>query len=196
MSWNDFNDAGQQQVFELIPRGTAARVRMTIKPGGYDDAQRGWSGGYATENADTGAIYLACEFVVLDGPYARRKLWSNIGLYSPKGDAWANMGRSLIRALLNSARGVMPGDISAAAAAARRIASFDALDGIEFAARIDIEHDTRGERRNVVKHAIEPDHKDYARVMGAAAVSLPPAAAAAAAVAGDVAVVARPSWAQ
>ena len=35
-AWNDFNDAEQQQSFDLIPKGTIARVRMTIKPGGYD----------------------------------------------------------------------------------------------------------------------------------------------------------------
>ena len=40
------------------------------------------------------------------------------------------------------------------------------LDGLEFAARIDIEKDGRGEDRNTIKAAIEPDHKDYALVMG------------------------------
>jgi hypothetical protein len=37
---------------------------------------------------------------------------------------------------------------------------------LEFAARIDIEKDGRGEDRNTIKAAIEPDHKDYALVMG------------------------------
>jgi hypothetical protein len=33
-SWNDFNDAeAQQSGFDLIPKGTQAMVRMTIKPG-------------------------------------------------------------------------------------------------------------------------------------------------------------------
>ena len=41
-SWNDFNDAeAQQSGFDLIPKGTQAVVRMTIKPGGYDAAERG-----------------------------------------------------------------------------------------------------------------------------------------------------------
>ena len=34
--WCDFNDV-QQQHFDLIPKGTLARVRMTLKPGGFDD---------------------------------------------------------------------------------------------------------------------------------------------------------------
>ena len=37
-TWNDFNDAEQQQSFDLIPKGTIVKVRMTIKPGGHDDA--------------------------------------------------------------------------------------------------------------------------------------------------------------
>ena len=35
-SWNDFNDARQNP--NLIPKGTLAKVRITIKPGAFDDA--------------------------------------------------------------------------------------------------------------------------------------------------------------
>ena len=120
-SWSDFNDAeAQQGGFDLIPRGIAVPVRMTIKPGGHDDHTQGWTGGYATQSFDTGAVYLACEFVVTDGPFAKRKMWSNVGLYSPKGPTWGQMGRSFIRAALNSARNVHPQDNSPQAAAARR----------------------------------------------------------------------------
>jgi len=161
-SWNDFNDAeAQHSAFDLIPKGVIVPLRMTIKPGGHDDHSQGWTGGYATQSFDTGAIYLACEFVVTDGPFAKRKMWSNVGLYSPKGPTWGQMGRTFIRALLNSARGVQPQDNSRQAAAARRINSFADLDGIEFLARVDVEKDGKGEDRNVVKLAIEPDHKDY-----------------------------------
>ena len=165
-AWNDFNDAEQQQHFDLIPKGTVAKVRMTIKPGGHDDAAQGWTGGYATQSFDTGSVYLAAEFVVLEGEYARRKLWSNIGLHSAKGPAWGQMGRSFVRAVLNSARNVHPQDMSPQAAAARRIQGFHELDGIEFLARIDIEKDGRGELKNVIRNAVEPDHPDYARLMG------------------------------
>ncbi len=166
-NWNDFNDADTQQGgFDLIPKGTIVPVRMTIKPGGFDDPAQGWIGGYATESFDTGAVYLACEFVVTGGPFAKRKLWSNVGLHSRKGPTWGQMGRSFIRAVLNSARNVHPQDNSPQAAAARRINSFADLDGIEFIARIDVEKDAKGEDRNVVKLAIEPDHKDYPALMG------------------------------
>ena len=76
--WNDFNNAEDQQSFDVIPKGTIARVRMTIKPGGIDDASQGWTGGYATQSAMTGSVYLNCEFVVTDGPYAKRHWWLGV----------------------------------------------------------------------------------------------------------------------
>ena len=121
MTFFDFNSAAEQANYDLIPKGTIARVRMTIKPGGYDDASQGWTGGFATCSQTTGSVYLNCEFVVLDGPFARRKMWSLIGLYSAKGAEWTNMGRTFIKAILNSARGINPSDNSPAAQNARRI---------------------------------------------------------------------------
>ncbi|SFL92433.1 hypothetical protein [Nitrosomonas communis] len=166
-NWQDFNDAeAQQSGFDLIPKGTLVQVRMTIKPGGYDNPEQGWAGGYASESFETGSVYLACEFIVLEGPYAKRKLWSNIGLQSKKGPTWGQMGRSMIRGILNSARNVHPQDNSPQAVSARRIEGFHELDGIEFLARVDTEKDAKGEDRNVVKHVIEPDHPDYAKLMG------------------------------
>jgi hypothetical protein len=200
-AWNDFNDAEQQQSFDLIPKGTVAPVRMTIKPGGHDDASQGWTGGYATQSFETGSIFLACEFVILDGEYARRKMWSNVGLHSSKGPAWGNMGRTFIRAVLNSARNIQPQDNSPQASAARRIQGFNELDGIEFVARIDVEKDGRGELRNVVKIAVEPDQADYPRASApaaqrpAATYQAPPASSAPAQ-AGRAAVSGKPSWAQ
>ena len=71
MSWNDFNNADDQNGFDIIPKGTLAKVHMTIKPGGFDDASQGWTGGWATQNNTTGSVYLACEFVITEGKYAR-----------------------------------------------------------------------------------------------------------------------------
>ncbi|OAI58923.1 hypothetical protein RSP795_22260 [Ralstonia solanacearum] len=164
--WNDFNDAGRQVTFDLIPKGTLLKVRMTVRPGGYDDPSRGWTGGWATESEHTGSVYLASEFVVLDGPFAKRKLWSMIGLYSPKGDEWSNMGRVFARAALNSARGVHPEDNGPQAQAARRIRDLGELNGLVLIGRVDIELDSRGDARNVIRQAVEPDHKDYLALMG------------------------------
>lgn len=196
-AWNDFNDA--KQVTNLIPKGTLAKVRLTIRPGGYDDPSQGWTGGYATR-ATSGAVYLNGEFTVLEGPYARRKVFTLIGLYSPKGPDWANMGRALVRGMLNSARGISDKDTSVQAQAARRISGFADLDGLEFVARIDVGTDVNGEEKNEIRSAVTPDHKDYAAVMGAGSPSPTPgpqpAAHAQPATAPRPAAGIRPSWAQ
>ena len=160
-NWTDFNSAESQQSFDIIPKGTIVPVRMTIKPGGFDDHNRGWAGGYATQNQSSGSIYLNCEFVITEGQYARRKVWSLIGLFSHKGPEWGNMGRSFVRGILNSARGLKDKDNSEAAQRARHINGLGDLDGIEFLAKIDIEKDQHGEDKNTIKFAITPDHKEY-----------------------------------
>ena len=162
-SWNDYNDA--QQNPNLIPKGTLAKVRFTIRPGGFDDPSQGWTGGYATRGT-TGAVYLSGEFTVLEGQYAKRKIWTLIGLYSPKGPDWANMGRSLIRGMLNSARGLSDKDVSPQAQTARRINGFPDLNGLEFVARIDVGTDTNGDDKNEIRGAVTRDHRDYAQLMG------------------------------
>jgi len=198
MSYFDFNSASDQGSFDLIPKGTLVRVRLTIRPGGYDDPGQGWTGGYATRNSNTGSVYLNCEFVVLEGPYARRKLWSLIGLLSPKGPEWANMGRTFNKAILNSARGIHPNDHGPAAQNARRIGGFADLDGIEFLGKVDWEKDLHGEDKAVVKAAVTPDHKDYAALMAGAGQPQPPAATANAYAQATRRgpVPGRPSWAQ
>ncbi len=169
-AWNDYNDA--QQNPNLIPKGTLAKVRLSIRPGGFDDPAQGWTGGYATCGS-TGAVYLNGEFTVLEGPYAKRKIFTLIGLHSPKGPDWAKMGRSLIRGMLNSARGVSDKDVSPQAQAARRIGGFADLNGLEFVARIDVGSDANGEAKNEIRAAVTPDHRDYAQVMGARAAAAP-----------------------
>lgn len=159
--WKDFNDAPQQASYDLIPKGAIVPVRMMLKPGGYNDESQGWTGGYATQSAATGSIYLAAEFVILEGEFARRKVWANIGLKSPKGPTWGEIGRGFLRAALNSARNIAPRDTSPAAIAARCVNGLHDLDGLEFIARIDHEKDANGELRNTIKIAIEPGHSQY-----------------------------------
>ena len=91
-----------------------------------------------------------------------------IGLYSPNGPSWANMGRGLVRGILNSARGLSDKDDSPEAQNARRIAGFADLDGLEFVARIDVGKDANGEDKNEIRSAVTRDHRDYAALMGLA----------------------------
>lgn len=202
MTFFDFNSAAEQSSYDLIPKGTVVRVRMTIKPGGYDDPSQGWTGGYATRSLSTGSVYLNCEFVVLDGPFARRKMWSLIGLYSAKGAEWTNMGRTFIKAILNSAHGINPNDSSPAAQNARRISGFADLEGIEFVGKVDWDKDQNGQDKCVIKSAVTPEHKDYAAHMNGApavAASAPASSGGAnpyAQATGRAPVPGRPSWAQ
>jgi hypothetical protein len=166
MQWNNFNDAIEQVNYEHIPQGTIAKVRMSIRPGGYDDLEQGWSGGYATQNYVTGSVYLSCEYIILEGPYSNRRIWGLIGLYSPKGVAWANKGRAFIKGILNSAYNLNPKDISPEVQAKRCIKGIEELDGIEFLARIDLNKNKHNELKNEITTAITPDYKEYAEHMG------------------------------
>ena len=167
MSWMDFSTAEEQQnSFELIPNRTPAKVRLKIRPGGYNDPAKGWTGGYATRKDASGAVYLDAEFTIIGGKFNKRKVWSLIGLHSPKGPNYENMGRSFIRAALESARGIKADDMSDAAIKARQISGFADLDGLEFVAMIEVAPAKDGyDAKNEIKAALGVSHKDYRSLM-------------------------------
>lgn len=171
MAWNDFSTAETQNTgFDIIPAKTPAKVHMKIRPGGYNDPAQGWDGGYATRSDSTGAVYLSCEFTIIGGRYGKRKVFSNIGLFSAKGPAWGNMGRSFIRAALESAAGVRADDTSEKAMKARRINGIGDLDGIQFCVFIDQDKPQEGyEQKNIIQNVIGVDHKDYQALMSESA---------------------------
>lgn len=201
--WQDFNNADDPVGFAPIPKGTALKVRMHIRPGGFDDLAQGWDGGWATQNPDSGAVYLNCEFVVLDGQYAKRKLWSNIGLHSNKGPEWAQMGRAFIKGMLNSAYGLYPNDNTEAAQSKRIIRGLGDLEGIVFVGLVDWEKGTQGDDKAVIGLPITPDHPKYAATAGTptpphvapAAAASRPAAPAAPTAPRSGALPPRPDWA-
>ena len=155
------NDAETQQPFTLIDAGTIVKVRMDIRPGGHDDAEKGWDGGYAKKNKETGSIYLDCQFTVMEGDYAKRKIWSKIGLHSEKGPNWHNMGKSFMKAIVDSAYGFSRKDQSEKAVTTRNACSFHSLNGIEFTAKIDIETDDKGKKKNIIQTALTVDDDGY-----------------------------------
>lgn len=159
----DLNSADQQQGFgELIPAGTIAPVIMTIRPGGK--GPEGW----LTESKSSDAMYLNCEFTVTEGPFAKRKLWSNLTWTGgKKNDKGQSMGgeitRSTLRAMLESARNIMPEDMSEKAMAARRVNSFGEFDGLEFVIKIGVEKnkDSAYPDKNKILSVVTPDKPDY-----------------------------------
>ncbi|GHE00973.1 hypothetical protein GCM10008024_14750 [Allgaiera indica] len=170
----DFNGAeAQDAAFDLIPANTLVKVTLTIRPGGA--GPEGW----LTQSRTSSALYLNTEAVVLEGPHARRRIYTRIGFkgksVNERGeDTYANRGRALIRGILESARGIKASDQSESARAARTIRSLGDLNGLDFVAKVGVEKDRNNPDdagRNVIKAAIGPEHAQYASVMGA----VPPA---------------------
>jgi hypothetical protein len=155
----DFNNAEEQREFRLIPNNTIAKARLTIKPG--NDV----SDPFLTQSKSGDSSYLDCEFVIMEGQFVRRKIFDKIGISGS--DAWVNSGKSRIRAILESAKNVNPKDISESAISARKINLFDDLNGLEFVAKIGVEHDKNGvyRDRNKIASIITPEHVSYKEYM-------------------------------
>lgn len=159
-------DVEPQSEYTIIPNNTLAKVRIYIKAGNYNDETKGWTGNLATRNSNTGSIYLRMEFTVIEGEHAQRKVWSNVGLYSPSSEKFGKIGNSFIRSILDSANGLDSKDKSAAANCLRELDSLADLNGVEFIAKIEVETDNQGKERNNIRFAVTKGHKDYERLMG------------------------------
>lgn len=167
----DFNGADRQQNgFDLIPTKTVLPLVMSIRPGGAGD--NGWL--RLSQSSD--AEMLDCEFTVESGPYAKRKVWQMFtvsgGKLDDKGESiGAKISRQSLRAILESARGINPDDMSEPACAARRITGWQDFNGLVFWARIGVEKDKTGhyEDKNKIACVITPDMKEYGRMSEAPA---------------------------
>jgi hypothetical protein len=153
----DYNTADGQRDLDVIPNGTIAVVQLNIRPGDAGED------GMLRRSKDGGCEMLDCEFVVVEGPHAKRKFFSNAVLSgTTDGHAQAaDITRSRLRAILESARGIKPTDVSEAAKKAR-IAEYRDFDGIRFLAKIGIEP-AKGEykAKNTITTVITPDMKEW-----------------------------------
>ena len=158
MNSYDFNDADTQRNFDVIPNGTIATVRMTVRPGSAGED------GWLRRSKDGNSEMLDCEFVVLDGPFAKRKFWM---LFTVDGTTQghaeaAKISASKLRAILESARGIRPDDKSDTATQARRIGSYGDLNGLSFIARVGVEPPQDGYKaKNRLDHVVTPDEKAW-----------------------------------
>ena len=150
MKWYEITEMEENVLFDLIPAGTIAKVAMSIKRGGHNDSDMGWTDDYAFKNSETGSIYLSVKFTVLSGQYKGRIIWSKIGLHSPKGERWAQMGKTFIKSILSSAKGISMFDKTPEAKKALSLKSFSEIDEILFLAQIDVEDDVNGNKRNII----------------------------------------------
>jgi hypothetical protein len=161
----DFNDAPEQREFDLVPKGTVASIRITVRAGSAGE------GGWLKRSKDGGCEMLDLEFVLIDTEFARRKFWANL-VVSGTTDGHAKaaeISRSRLRAILESARGIKPDD-SSAEARAKRKATYQDFDGLTFIGKIGVEKgESRGNGenypdRNCLDAVITPDKKDWHQV--------------------------------
>jgi len=158
----DFNNADRQRATgELIPENTIVPVHMVVRPGGAGD------GGWLKRNQAGNCLMIDCEFTVIEGNYARRKFWT---LLTTEGETEgqqtaADITRSRLRAILESARGITPDDESEQAMNARRVSGIGDFDGLRFWAVVGLEP-AKGEykAKNVLKAVITPDRKEWAKL--------------------------------
>ena len=136
----DYTNAPPPRQTELIPTGTIATVQMRIRPGTTGED------GLLKRSAKDDCEMLEIEFVVAGGPHERRRFWQNFileGTTSGHAQA-AEISRGTLRAIIESARGIKPSDVSPEARAARTVSLRD-FDQIIFIAKIGIE---RGKPKN------------------------------------------------
>jgi hypothetical protein len=157
----DFNEAGPQKSFDLIPSGTIATLLLTVRPG------KAGPDGWLRRSKDGGSQALDCEFVIVDGEHANRKFW---GLFTVSGTTEghaeaAAISLARLRGILESARGINPKDESDGAKQARRIESYSDFDGLRFVGRIGVEPAKNNfQAKNILLEAITPDRRDWRKV--------------------------------
>ena len=176
----DFNDAESNSGFDLIPAGTIAPMIMTIRPGQAGD------GGWLTPSNSSDYRYLNLEFVITDGPFAKRKFWGNMMVEHPRPTEervakTLGISRSKLRGILESARGIDPKDESDAAKAKRIVQGYGDFSGLEFVGKIAIQKGSGGYAdKNELDCAVPVTSPDYAKAKsGAVAAPAAPKAPAA-----------------
>jgi hypothetical protein len=148
---------------ELIPANIIVTLHLTIRAGNAGED------GLLRRSHDGLCEMLDCEFIVVDGQFAKRKLWERFVLAgTADGHAKAvEISRGKLRAILESARGIKPDDVSPQARAARTV-PLKAFDGMRFIGKIGIEKgkeknngDGNYPDRNILLAVITPDRKDW-----------------------------------
>ena len=169
----DLNDADKQREQTLIPPGVY-RLRTKVRAGGAGP-------GSVLRLAKNGrTLMLDLEFKVVGGEAAGQKLWElvTVAVLPPEfEDANAaereqteryqtaeRIGRSKLRAILESAHAIHPDDDSEAAQDKRRFQDYLDFDGLEFWAKVEIKKASNGYKdKNVLYSVVTPNLPDWPR---------------------------------
>ena len=169
----DMNDAEPQKSGELIPDGTFAKITMTIRPGGADGQSEIDRGLLKASNAPGSDVLMVdAEFTVAEGPHVRRKFWQMFTVSGGKVDehgvsiGW-KISKGSFRAMIDSALGLDPQDMSDAAKAKRILRGLADLNGITFVAKIKVEpsDDPRYGDSNKLDRVVLPSEPEWRKVM-------------------------------
>jgi hypothetical protein len=121
----DLNNAPEKRSEGAIPDGTFAPLKMALKPGGESIAGCAELDlGLFKASLNSDATYLDCEFTVTAGSHAGRKIFQPMTVAGGKlgedgvSKAW-NITHATFRAIIDSALGLDPKDMSDAAKAKR-----------------------------------------------------------------------------
>jgi hypothetical protein len=197
----DMNDAEPQKTGELIPDGSFAKVTMIIRPGGIDgQAEIDQCLLKAPKDPTSDTRMLDCEFTVVEGPHAKRKFWQMFTVQGGKVDengvsiAW-KISKSTFRAMIDSALGLDPQDMSEAAKQKRILRGLADLNHITFIAKIKVEpsEDSRYGDQNRLDRVVLPTDKEWKLVMDGKDVPASPSRSRGT---GSKAATAQPAWTQ
>ena len=169
----DMNDVQPQIATDIIPDGTFARISMIFKPGTIDgDSPADARLLKASNSPGSDVRQIDAEFTIVEGLHARRKFWQFFTVSGGKLDeqgvsiGW-KISKSTFRAMIDSALGLNPEDMSDAAKAKRVLNGLSELSGITFIGKVKIEpsDNPRYPDRNRLERVVLPQEPEWQKVM-------------------------------
>ena len=178
----DMNDAEPQKTGDLIPDGSFAKITMTIRPGNVDGQSEMDQGLLKASNSPgSDVLMLDAEFTVVEGPHAKRKFWQMFTVSGGKVDdsgvsiGW-KISKSTFRAMIDSALGLAPEDMSEEAKAKRVLRGLKDFDGITCVAKIKVEPSSNPQYSdsNKIDKVVLPNEAEWRKIMDGEVVAAAP----------------------
>lgn len=157
---------GESREYGLIPAGSVVRAIMNVKPGDISLPEYG-PGNFFKAARETRAKWMEIEFTVVGGQFDRRKFWDKIFVDGDKlGQSGMpeakEIGLRTLKAIIDSANGLKPDDMSPQAQQARNIPGVGALSGMEICAKVGIKKGSNGYKdTNRLMVAMTPKDNGY-----------------------------------
>lgn len=170
----DFNTAGPQREFgAVIPDGTFVWAVGVLRDGAFTPP---WASPQdqnlfrTSKEQNSDAVMLDWEFTIQFGPHKNQKFWQLMTLDGGQRDDHGqskagNISKTTIRAMIESARGIRPDDLTPAAVAGRQVEFLRQLDNIPFACKIGVrDGGSEYPDSNQIAIVITPDMPEYAAI--------------------------------